>query len=294
LGKGARLNDLNVTSSFVSGETKEPEKLYQALENGEFQCLVNCMKCTEGFDCPPIECVVLARPTQSVNLYRQCVGRGTRTSPETGKKDCLVLDFAYITGDLPLVGAASLLREKLTDVEEEDADAIFAAAEEILASDSEADLFQVLEEAKKTVEEQKEAERIRQEIEAREAARREERRLKNKEERFRYEVTTIDPLTGNLIGITPLQMDKWGNGEPITDPQASLITKLSKGKIPVEGLSKRAASGIIGQLMADKEKGLCTYGQRDLMVKKLGVSPEIAREMKFEEAKAYISQHKTW
>jgi DNA repair protein RadD len=48
---------------------------------------------TTGFNARHVDLIALARPTQSTGLYIQMVGRGTRLSPETGKDDCLVLDF---------------------------------------------------------------------------------------------------------------------------------------------------------------------------------------------------------
>lgn len=56
--------------------------------------LCNVSVCTTGLDVPNIDCVVLLRPTQSAGLYVQMVGRGFRLSPETGKANCLVLDYA--------------------------------------------------------------------------------------------------------------------------------------------------------------------------------------------------------
>jgi len=49
---------------------------------------------SEGYDHPPIDAVVLMRPTRSPVLYVQMVGRGLRTSE--GKKDCLVLDYGNV------------------------------------------------------------------------------------------------------------------------------------------------------------------------------------------------------
>ena len=49
------------------------------------------MTLTEGFDVPSVNSVILARPTQSIALYHQMVGRGLRLSPETEKRDCLVI-----------------------------------------------------------------------------------------------------------------------------------------------------------------------------------------------------------
>lgn len=48
---------------------------------------------TEGADFPGIDCVLLARPTKSMNLFLQMMGRGLRLSPETGKDNCLIVDL---------------------------------------------------------------------------------------------------------------------------------------------------------------------------------------------------------
>jgi DNA repair protein RadD len=53
--------------------------------------LANVNVLTTGFDAPNTDCVVLLRPTASVGLYVQMVGRGTRLYP--GKDDCLILDY---------------------------------------------------------------------------------------------------------------------------------------------------------------------------------------------------------
>lgn len=55
----------------------------------KFICNVGVL--TTGFDAPNIDAIALLRPTQSLTLYQQMVGRGLRTCPT--KKDCLVLDF---------------------------------------------------------------------------------------------------------------------------------------------------------------------------------------------------------
>ncbi|MCP4477819.1 MAG: DEAD/DEAH box helicase [Planctomycetaceae bacterium] len=55
--------------------------------------IVNVGVLTEGTDIPPIDCIALLRPTRSLGLYLQIVGRGLRLSPETNKKYCTLLDF---------------------------------------------------------------------------------------------------------------------------------------------------------------------------------------------------------
>jgi len=58
---------------------------------GEIDVLTNCMVLTEGFDCPDIECVIIARPTKYIGLYQQMCGRGLRLFPN--KEHCLIIDF---------------------------------------------------------------------------------------------------------------------------------------------------------------------------------------------------------
>lgn len=89
-----RLLNLGEVAGVVTGETESPEraKMLAQFKSGEIRFLINVMVLTEGFDAPNIDCVVLARPTQSAGLYYQMVGRGFRLGP--GKVEgCLVLDY---------------------------------------------------------------------------------------------------------------------------------------------------------------------------------------------------------
>lgn len=70
-----------VKAGYVVGATEKGQRRHtiEQFRNGEIQVLVNCMVATEGFDVPTIECVILARPTKSQNVYIQQLGRGLRT-----------------------------------------------------------------------------------------------------------------------------------------------------------------------------------------------------------------------
>ncbi len=57
---------------------------------GPIQVLVNVDIFSEGFDCPDVEFVQLARPTLSLAKYLQMVGRGLRVAK--GKKNCVIID----------------------------------------------------------------------------------------------------------------------------------------------------------------------------------------------------------
>ena len=61
-----------------------------AFKKGDIQVLVNVDIFSEGFDCPDVEFVQLARPTLSLAKYLQMVGRGLRVAK--GKKCCVMID----------------------------------------------------------------------------------------------------------------------------------------------------------------------------------------------------------
>jgi DNA repair protein RadD len=67
-----------------------------ALGSGQLQVLCNCGLISEGVDVPNIAAVILLRPTASVGLYLQQVGRALRPSP--GKDRAVILDFAGNVG----------------------------------------------------------------------------------------------------------------------------------------------------------------------------------------------------
>lgn len=69
--------------------------------------LSNSSLLLEGFDDPGVSCVVVLRPTKSPILYRQAIGRGTRTHP--GKQDLLILDPLVLSSDFSLQRPIHLL-----------------------------------------------------------------------------------------------------------------------------------------------------------------------------------------
>lgn len=81
----------------VGGNTSKPERdaIMARFRSGETQVLCNVEIVTEGFDVPEVGAIVLVRPTLSLALYLQMVGRGLR--PSAGKSDCIILDHASNT-----------------------------------------------------------------------------------------------------------------------------------------------------------------------------------------------------
>ncbi len=78
----------------VTGETpiSERTEIIQRFKQREIKFLVNVSVLTTGFDAPHVDLIAVLRPTESLSLYQQIVGRGLRLSDN--KKECLVLDYA--------------------------------------------------------------------------------------------------------------------------------------------------------------------------------------------------------
>lgn len=76
------------------------EEAIARLENGSTKVLVNCFLLSYGIDIPRVECIVLARPTRSVVLYLQAIGRGMR--PSEGKEFVTVIDHGRVVENLGL------------------------------------------------------------------------------------------------------------------------------------------------------------------------------------------------
>ncbi len=78
-------------------ETDREQAIYR-LEQGNTKVLINCFLLSYGIDIPAVECIVLARPTRSIVLYKQAVGRGMRTAP--GKDHLIVIDHGRVVENL--------------------------------------------------------------------------------------------------------------------------------------------------------------------------------------------------
>ncbi|MBB1487524.1 DEAD/DEAH box helicase [Oceanospirillum sediminis] len=81
-------------TALITGATdlNERDSLIQRFKQRQLKYLVNVSVLTTGFDAPHVDFIAILRPTQSVSLYQQIVGRGLRL--DEGKKDCLVIDYA--------------------------------------------------------------------------------------------------------------------------------------------------------------------------------------------------------
>ncbi len=97
-------NAHGISTALITGEmTKEHRAIvFENMTKGMIQVIVNVAVLTEGWDYPPISCVVLLRQSSFKSKMIQMIGRGLRTIdpsiyPDIIKKDCVVLDFGIST-----------------------------------------------------------------------------------------------------------------------------------------------------------------------------------------------------
>ncbi len=126
-------------AAYVHAETPMPERrqIIADFEAGKIRWLCNCGILTEGYDCPEVDCIVMARPTYVRGMYIQMLGRGLRPNVplsesmgsegrkkamrESNKPNCLVIDFTENSDNHKLVHATDiyngLMQPPLTGVE---------------------------------------------------------------------------------------------------------------------------------------------------------------------------------
>lgn len=119
----ARMNEWGIPTEYViaSKSKADDHKRTAAIANlqaGRLRALVNVGTLTTGFDLPEVDMLVMRRPTKSLGLYIQMIGRLLRTiggnitaSIAAGKPDGLVLDFA---GNIDRHGPLDFIRPRTT------------------------------------------------------------------------------------------------------------------------------------------------------------------------------------
>lgn len=268
----------------VDGKTpaEERRRIFRDYAAGRFQILCNCAVATEGFDEPGIEVVAIARPTKSLPLYQQIIGRGTRPLPGTvdglptdvarrnaiaasAKPFLTVLDYKGNAGRHKLVRAADVLGGKYED------EIVERAQREIERKGKEgvpADVAAELERAKAEYLEEKRRDR----------ERREKIRVKAK-----WQKREVDPF--DVLDITPVRERGWSAGQPATDKQIEALKRMKFSEHELTGLTKAKASQLIGESFRRREQGLSSFAQIRLL-QRFGVD---AKPLTFEQASAAIT-----
>jgi DNA repair protein RadD len=122
------LNLNGIPAAMICGETPKAERarIIADFKAGRYRCLTNADVLTTGFDHPGVDLIALLRPTKSVGLYVQILGRGLRVVYANGydlettdgrlaaimassKRNCLVLDFA---GNVAMHGPIDAIKIK--------------------------------------------------------------------------------------------------------------------------------------------------------------------------------------
>lgn len=83
-------NDIRAAEVYGDTPKEERKTLIEKTRNGQIDCLFNNLVGTEGFDVPHLSFAVIARPTRSLGLFTQMIGRVLRTSKD--KKDAIIVD----------------------------------------------------------------------------------------------------------------------------------------------------------------------------------------------------------
>jgi DNA repair protein RadD len=87
-------------AKIVIGDTENAERdaIIEEFKQKKFKYLVNVSVLTTGFDAPHVDVIAILRPTESVSLYQQIIGRGLRL--DKGKTDCFILDYTGMGHDI--------------------------------------------------------------------------------------------------------------------------------------------------------------------------------------------------
>jgi DNA repair protein RadD len=107
------LEMMGIRSLMVDGKTpmKERSAMVQLFKDGVFKHMINVGVFTTGFDVPVLDNITLARPTMSLALYYQMVGRGVRIDPDDPFKKLKVWDLVGVTKKLGKVETIRLTKE---------------------------------------------------------------------------------------------------------------------------------------------------------------------------------------
>jgi superfamily II DNA or RNA helicase len=275
----------------------------RAFHEGRCRMLVNCALFTEGFDAPGCDAIAMARPTKSLGLYMQMLGRGTRplagvvdAFPErdqvderraaisrSRKPDLLVLDFVE-NSKHRLIRAIDALAG---DGKPEKA---LALAKGILERGEIDDVLAALAEAKRQVTEMEQArlrEQARRGYAATDVATDAPAPVKTS---AKPKAPAYDPRPFHLLGYRLPSED----GRALSDAQAGYIRDLTKGSLDPKGLTSKAASNLIDSLLWRRKNDLAGYAQLTLLVSK-GIPVEKARALKFSELSANgMNPPRTW
>ena len=88
------LDKKGIKSNFITTETtkKTRKNLVDDFRSGKINVMFNFSTLLQGFDAPAIDSIIFGRPTLSLAIWMQVVGRGVRLDPKNPNKRCLIVD----------------------------------------------------------------------------------------------------------------------------------------------------------------------------------------------------------
>lgn len=92
------LSEKTPNSACIHANSSDRDEIIQNFKEGGIKVVFNVGTLTTGFDFPELDCIILARPTKSISLYMQMLGRGARIAP--GKETCYIIDLTSTTKNL--------------------------------------------------------------------------------------------------------------------------------------------------------------------------------------------------
>ena len=218
--------------------------------------LCNSMLLTEGFDQPDIDCIVVLRPTKSTGLYTQMIGRGTRVVDESingdgltaeerkaiiamsDKKDCLILDFLWLTAKHKLCRPTTLV-----DIDENILNAVEKVVDNSGGNVSLSDIEEIA---------SSEASRVREESLSRAI-----NEVKGRK------AVELNPVLQTLSEID----DEIRNWEPVNSSEIEPMTEAQEfilknnGITNTEGMGRGYADKLLSVIRSREERGLCSFKQ---------------------------------
>ena len=227
-----------------------------AFRSRQADIIANAQLLSTGWDQPDVDCVMVLRPTKSLVLYSQMIGRGTRICE--GKDHLLVLDPLFLSDSMDLIRPARLLAHTPTEAQE---------LQEVLDG---ADGLDLLDAAERAAGERRQ--RLAEELAAR--AHRNQR--------------TVDALEFALslgdAGLADYEPETAWEGQPPTGPQVQLLARAGFDLNHIT--CKGHASKLIDLVFRRRELGLATPKQVRWLTRFNHPSPHLAT---FEEASAYLN-----
>ena len=279
------------SAEFVCGTTQKDLRrdIVDRFAKDKFQYLVNVGCFTEGFDCPDIKVIAVARPTKSRSLYAQMIGRGTRVLTETDidqfpteelRRDAIfksdksfltVLDFVGNSGRHKLICPADILGGNYSD------DVVALANENATKHSNE---------TKKPVNIATELQQAEREIAHRAAMRDDAEARNHLLLRAKFSTAKVNPF--DVLDIDPVREQSWHKGRLPTKGQLAFLQE--KCGVNTDGLSFTHAHQMINEIIRRRQEGQCTF-KMAAQLKKNGFPPDLTFEQAGPIMKALALNH---